>query len=180
MSGQRTKNGRKPRFTPYLYAAYGMNTSMAGMMGRCPFAKAAGTMVLKDHALVFRGVADVIAAPGRQVVLALWKITPVCENALDRLEGYRPGGGLYDKRYIEVHGRGPLAGKRAMIYVMTRKSAPHQPYAGYESMLREGYEDFGMPQSQIDRAKEEARSTEAPRWMSRYFSDDAFETGSKS
>lgn len=145
-------------FMPYLYAAYGMNTSRAAMAGRCPFAEPAGTVILRNHRLVFRGVADVVPAFGRSTHLALWRLTEACEAALDRLEGYRPNGsGMYDKRYFRIVGDGPLSGRTAMIYVMSTRDWEALPSNGYESMLRAGYADFAMPSSQIDTAMEEAR-----------------------
>jgi len=141
----------KQKFLPYLYAAYGMNTSVEQMATRCPNAEAVGKAKLAGYKLAFRGVADVIPEKGRTMHVALWRVTKDCIAALDRLEGFREGGGgLYDKVYVEHPKHG-----RIMFYKMTRRLlAP--PSEFYESMLREGYEDFDMPASQIDIAKRTA------------------------
>lgn len=146
------------RFQPYLYAAYGMNTSYEEMRRRCPDAEPVGRVLLRNHRLVFRGVADVVWSLGHQTHLALWRITAKCEKALDGLEGFRTDhSGLYDKRYFRIHGAGPLGGQWAMMYVMTSRTYIAPPSEYYEKMLRAGYRNFDMPQSQIDAAKQNAK-----------------------
>jgi hypothetical protein len=155
-----------PTFRRYLYAAYGMNTARAGMLTRCPHAVPAGVVLLRNHKLVFRGVADVTFSLGRQVHLALWWFTEACETSLDRLEGFRqsdPDGGLYGKRWFTMKGDHPLAGRDAMLYVMNSRDYVSTPSESYERMLRTGYSEFNMPAAQIDRAIAEAQTVEAAR-----------------
>ena len=142
----------------YLYAAYGMNTSVEEMAARCPAATALGTAVIRGYRLAFRGVTDIVADPRRSVQVALWRITAACERALDRLEGYRADGhGLYCK-VTEIIPAGRFAGRRVMLYQMTRGDLC-PPLPGYEGIVRRGYADFGLPATQIDRALREARES---------------------
>lgn len=131
-----------------LYLAYGANTNRGHMAVRCPGAQYVCNITVQDHQLIFRGVADVVYAKGRDAVCALWLITPKCEEALDAFEGFPYG---YTKKYITM----PLDGRRyrAMLYVMTadrRGRGQSLPPESYEECLREGYADCGMDSAQID------------------------------
>lgn len=132
-----------------LYLAYGANTNLSNMKSRCPEAKYICNITLHHHRLVFRGVADVVPNRGSKAVCAMWLITPECERALDRFEGFPT---LYVKRYVTVHLQGQR--HRVMFYVMTRPASrgEAEPSNGYEQCLREGYAACGMPIGQIDRA----------------------------
>jgi hypothetical protein len=143
---------RKPanRADRILYFAYGANTNLASMDSRCPDADPVGKMMLEDHCLKFRGVADVVRAPGRTVFGALWWITPRCERSLDAFEGFPS---FYTKQYGKVVLDG--VERIVMFYVMAKDGPASPPYSGYERTLREGYEEFGLPQEQIDLAIEE-------------------------
>lgn len=59
-----------------LYAAYGSNMNLAQMAKRCPQAKAAGTGMLNNYRLTFRGtnngVANIEKCNGRSVPIVLW------------------------------------------------------------------------------------------------------------
>lgn len=133
-----------------LYLAYGANTNRDHMSVRCPGARYIANIRVPDHQLVFRGVADIVPARGRETVCALWLITPECEEALDSFEGFPYG---YTKKYITI----PIDGRRhrGMLYVMTaerRGRGQHWPPKSYEECLREGYADCGMNGEQIDEA----------------------------
>lgn len=134
-----------------LYFAYGANTNIAGMARRCPDARPIGRMRLNDHRLIFRGVADVEPVDGRHVSGALWWITPACEASLDRFEGY-PYHYVKRRTKVVLHGEE----QEVMFYVMRRNNGTSPPPDSYEFTLRHGYEAFGIPQDQIDKAIDEA------------------------
>ena len=68
---------RKLRTLPRtLYFAYGANTNTEAMAGRCPLAAPHGKMMLRDHRLMFRGVADVVPHEGRTVFGASTTLPP--------------------------------------------------------------------------------------------------------
>ena len=79
---------------PNFYFAYGSNMNQDQMELRSPKAKPYGLILLPDHQLVFRGVADIEESKGSDIPIALWEITAKDEAALDAYEGYP---WLYDK-----------------------------------------------------------------------------------
>lgn len=135
-----------------LYFAYGANTNVASMAGRCPNAKALARVTIPDHKLVFRGVADVVEQEGAKVRGVMWRITAECERSLDMFEGYPR---LYVKKYVTV--RWQKRDHQMMLYVMRADSSQSPPPLHYEQCLREGYADFGVSAKQIDAAIREAQ-----------------------
>lgn len=133
--------------TKRIYFAYGANTNIDSMARRCPDAAPVGRMRLSDYRLVFRGVADVEPFEGRHVSGALWWITEDCEASLDRFEGYPLH---YVKRQTTVKLNGEVL--PVMFYVMRQCNGTGAPPERYELTLREGYDAFGIPQAQIDKA----------------------------
>jgi gamma-glutamylcyclotransferase (GGCT)/AIG2-like uncharacterized protein YtfP len=95
-----------------------------------------GPATIRDWRLVFRGVADIEPSQGASVQGALWSITPRCERALDRYEGYPR---LYGKRHTRRPGGG-----RVMLYVMNDQDWISTPGKHYLNVIREGYQDFGL------------------------------------
>ena len=127
-----------------IYLAYGSNLNLEQMSVRCPKAKVLGTSTLKDYKLLFRGwrsggVATVEPSPGDTVPVLLWSITPACEAALDRYEGFPR---LYRKETVTVE----LNGERveAMVYIMNGRYPLAKPGCGYYSTIREGYKTAGF------------------------------------
>lgn len=127
-----------------LYLSYGMNTNIEQMACRCPGATSLGRYDLKDHALVFRGVADVVESPGDTTQCVLWEITEECEEALDCLEGYPY---LYDKKMVTINFMGEE--REAMIYYMVNDSSIYSPNQSYLDMLLAGYYAHGLDFRQI-------------------------------
>lgn len=140
---------------PILYFAYGANTNLGSMERRCPAARPLCALRLKDYKLMFRGVADVVPAKGAEVFGALWRITPACERALDRFEGFPR---LYTKSYASA----VIGGVEVdvMFYVMNGSTDHVPPSHYYEATLREGYADFDLPAAQLDDAIAEATLAE--------------------
>ena len=103
---------------------------------------------------MFRGVADVVPATGRSVFGALWWITVRCERALDQFEGFPH---LYIKQFGKVVVEG--VEELVMFYVMRLDGPASPPYRLYEETLRTGYDEFDLPQEQIDLAIEEGPTT---------------------
>ncbi len=127
-------------------AAYGMNTNLAQMASRCPNAISIGRLDIPDHRLVFRGVADIEESYGDTLQTVLWDITPMCEMALDRLEGYP---NFYTKKYVDVEIEG--VEHTIMLYQMTYNYVRdyNHPSIYYEEMLEEGYKEHGLDLDQI-------------------------------
>jgi len=128
------------------YAAYGSNLNKAQMATRCPAATPHRIFQLPDYKLCFKGVADIIKSKGDTAPVVLWNITPECELALDRYEGYPK---LYRKQYWQW-GKDMI-----MAYVMNGYDiAPPSKY--YFEGIQDGYGDFGMPLWPLNNALREA------------------------
>ncbi len=129
------------------YAAYGSNLNRDQMQYRCPMAKPVGTACLPGWELAFRGVADVVPATAKdKVPVGVYRITPQCEAALDRYEGYPY---LYTKATAVItlaDGR-----HRVMFYRMNDTGEYSPPARGYLDCIRKGYADFGMTRDDVAR-----------------------------
>ena len=119
-----------------FYFAYGMNTNVAEMANRCPKAISIGKCILENYELRFRTHADIDLVPGSYMEGVLWEITPECESALDRLEGYPY---YYNKVNVVVNDD-----IIAMAYVMNNKGPEEPPGLSYQNCLIEGYKAHGL------------------------------------
>jgi len=137
-------------FKSYLYGAYGSNLNTKQMSLRCPRAERAGTVLLDDYRLTFRGVADIEPCKGSEVPIALWRITEKCEEALDRYEGFPR---FYDKHFVELRNQkmmrtyGPLSISpipKIMLYRMVDSETVYPPIDPYLESIIQGYEDFEL------------------------------------
>ena len=134
------------------YFAYGSNINLEQMKERCPAAKAVGPVTLADYELRFRGhgFATVAAKKGSTVHGLLWELTPACEQALDRYEGYPRH---YTKEQVSVR---TLDGAviSVMAYIMAeplcRQPALPSPY--YYRVIQQGFEANGLPVESLEEA----------------------------
>jgi len=130
----------KPKFSGLMFA-YGSNLNIEQMAIRCPLAQPIGRFKLENWQLVFRGVADCVPEVGAECWGGVWKITPVCEEALDRYEGIRHG--MYRKEYIRIKPT-PDGFRNMLIYTMNSDGIM-PPSCGYLETIRQGYRDHSMP-----------------------------------
>lgn len=140
------------------YFAYGMNSEIHGMSMRCPQAKPLGKAILADYSLAMRGVADIIETPDVHMEGALWEITPECEASLDILESYPT---YYTKLIVKVEFEGDMV--ETMVYQMTKECQRGFASAsqGYHQTLQLGYQQFGIPYSQLKLANAQADAWKA-------------------
>ncbi len=132
-----------------LYFAYGSNINLDQMARRCPNAEAVATVTLNGYRLLFRGsfpdngVATIAPDPTKQVKGLLWKLTPECEQSLDRYEGFPY---LYGKEDVTVMDKDGNA-YTVMAYIMTREYdlQPSYPSVPYYTGIARGYEQNGLP-----------------------------------
>lgn len=142
--------------------AYGSNLSLRLMKRRCPDARPLGKLWLRKSRLVFRGVADCMFDEEAKCPGGLWKLTPACEEALDRYEGI--GSGAYRKEWVRLTG---LAGEdRMMLYVMN-STGIFPPSEYYLDALREGYRDFKLPLRYLDKAVKDSWDDKRPSHVER-------------
>ena len=134
-----------------LYIAYGSNMNLEQMRHRCPHSRVVGTAMLKDHELLFRGVATVEPKPGGQVPVLAWDITAKDEKALDLYEGWPR---LYRKEDVEIE----LDGKpiNAMVYIMNDGHSLSPPGKGYYNTILDGYQSAGFDKQILDDAVHES------------------------
>jgi gamma-glutamylcyclotransferase (GGCT)/AIG2-like uncharacterized protein YtfP len=146
------------------YFAYGSNLNKEQMKHRCPKAKAIGGLELPKAQLVFNGVADVVFHETKTAVGGLYKITDECEKALDAYEGVTSykGRGAYRKETIKVivSEKGEERISDALIYVMNRDNR-RMPTVSYLNTIKQGFEDFGLDQSFLNRALLDTRKEAA-------------------
>jgi gamma-glutamylcyclotransferase (GGCT)/AIG2-like uncharacterized protein YtfP len=121
-----------------LYAAYGSNLNHEQMSRRCPDAVFAGTAILKNHRLVFRGVADIEWCDGENVQIGLWKVTKKCMDALDSYEGFPNLYGREITDFETVNGS-----IDATIYFMLQDGY-RPPALHYFKSILQGYIDCGL------------------------------------
>ena len=137
---------------PKIYMAYGSNLNVKQMHIRCPFAKVYKTAELPGYRLLFRGgnggaVATIEPREGSSVSVALWKITPFDEKALDRYEGWPR---LYRKEIFKI-----TLGKRKVrvfAYIMNDGFPLGRPSRSYFTTILEGYEEFMFDQALLEKA----------------------------
>lgn len=127
-----------------LYFAYGMNTHRDQMSMRCPGARPLGRAVLHGHKFEFKSFATVTPSEKDSLEGVLWTITKSDEWALDILEGYPK---FYDKKSVVVEHDGQRY--IAMTYFMDPREQIRAPSASYYSLVSEGYQQFGLSQSQL-------------------------------
>lgn len=127
--------------------AYGMNTNLDQMAGRCPGAVSLGTAWIDNYEFVFRAHADIARSPGSICYGVLWDINSTHLKSLDALEGY-------PYYYTRFHVRVNIGDHSvyALTYQMTDQSYLQEPGAGYLEMVTKGYRQNGVPTDQIDRA----------------------------
>ena len=138
------------------YAAYGSNLNKLQMRSRCPKAKPIGKAVLSGWQLVFRGVADIMPCQEAQVNLGIYSITPECEIALDHYESFP---NLYIKRYIPI--RLELSQITSMFYIMRPGYGFGEPSEKYLRTIREGYENWKMPEKLLLESMQHARANDS-------------------
>ncbi len=137
-----------------LYLAYGSNLHKAQMRRRCPSAKALGSVMLQDAQLVFRGVADVIYAPGQITPVGVWRIYREDEEAMDKYEGVR--GKFYNKEMVELDD-----GQEALLYVMS-STGIFPPSQYYYETCKQGYRDFGLDIAYLENALQQSYLRKQP------------------
>lgn len=138
-----------------LMFAYGSNLNVDQMARRCPAAEPIGRLKLQDWRLVFRGVADVIPEPGAVCYGGVWRITPACEEALDRYEGV--DSGLYTREWIPI--KPGKHGETAMLVYCMTSTGIMPPSAGYLQCIKDGYRDFAMPPAAWGLLKDAVRTS---------------------
>ena len=156
----------KERQMKKIYFAYGANTNKGAMRRRCPNAKPVGAGHIKGYKLKFNNVADIVPFPNRDSLMnqdvpcVIWEITPDCEKALDRFEGFPS---LYRKVDVEgymgenyFYENGSIPTKiNGFVYKMNY-SGFHTPSPYYVRGIRDGLKGFFTDYDMVDRHIDQA------------------------
>lgn len=147
------------------YFAYGSNLDKQAMRFRCASASPVGRGVLERYKLVFRGGAygylTVEPCEGSTVPIGVWKIDELDEHNLDLYEGYP---GFYRKENIKI----PVTRFKSsdssateeiegMIYLMNDGYKFARPTNEYIRTCMNGYADFLLDTSFLDKAVQEVK-----------------------
>lgn len=138
------------------YIAYGSNLSTSQMKTRCPDAVPVGTATLKDWCLSFRLHATIEPDEGSEVPVGVWLISDTDERYLDIYEGYPA---YYSKRNMNITMDGfdgQTHDVTAMVYIMRPDHHILPPHFTYYSVIQEGYNDFGLDDTPLKQALEDA------------------------
>lgn len=145
------------------YIAYGSNLNIRQMMMRCPDARVAGTSVIENYQLLFKGsktgsYLTIEAKEGYSVPVAIWSVSESDELALDRYEGYPA---FYYKKEMELPITGIKSGKvrrrTAFVYIMHEDRPLGILAARYYQTCSEGYRNFGFDQTKLAQAFADSR-----------------------
>jgi gamma-glutamylcyclotransferase (GGCT)/AIG2-like uncharacterized protein YtfP len=99
---------------------------------------------LIDYSFRFATHADVVKCKGSFTEGVIWKITDDCLKSLDLLEGFPY---YYNRRALRVAYKDRVI--TALTYFMQPGNLDNLPGQGYFSMVREGYEEHGVPTEQL-------------------------------
>ena len=135
------------------YIAYGSNLNVTQMGARCPHAKIAGTAVVKDYELLFKGsktgsYLTIEECPGAEVPVVVWSVEDSDEKNLDRYEGYPD---FYYKKEFKLKYKEISTGKRKVVtafaYIMHEDRSIGIPSNWYMQTCLDGYSTFFFDQS---------------------------------
>ena len=132
------------------YLAYGSNLNIAQMQFRCPDAVVAGTAVIPDYELLFKGsltgaYLTIEPKQGSQVPVGVWEVSLADALRLDRYEGFP---NFYYKKEMRIPVKDIRTGKTklrdAFVYIMHEDRKLGTPTSFYMRTCLEGYKDFGV------------------------------------
>ena len=140
------------------YLAYGSNLNVRQMKYRCPTAKIAGTAVIRDYELLYKGsktgsYLTIEKKKGGAVPVAVWEVTAADEHSLDIYEGYP---NFYYKKNMKI--RLSETGKMidAFVYIMHEERRLGIPTPVYVSTCKFGYTIIGFDFKYLDEAYEKS------------------------
>lgn len=133
-----------------LYFAYGSDINLNHMKHRCLNACVVGPVALENYELLFRqdGFATIMPCWGGKVHGLLWSLPPECKWSMDMYENIR----IYNRRTVTVQD-GLGRELSAMAYIMDERfRQPMLPKAIYLDIIMEGYEQNGLPMTELKKA----------------------------
>lgn len=136
-----------------LLITLGPELGVAVMADLCPRATREAYVSMECERLDFHGSAVIVDDDTAFTRGRLWSLGPNCEARLDAFHGYPARA---DK--IRTTVRMGERGCRPAIRYQARNPGPLRPPSAREiALMRQGYRDFGIPESQLDDALARAR-----------------------
>jgi len=140
------------------YLAYGSNLNVRQMKYRCPTAKIAGTAVIRDYELLYKGsktgsYLTIEKKKGGAVPVAVWEVTAADEHSLDIYEGYP---NFYYKKNMKIRLSETRKMIDAFVYIMHEERRLGIPTPAYVSTCKFGYTIFGFDFKYLDEAYEKS------------------------
>jgi gamma-glutamylcyclotransferase len=130
------------------YFAYGSNLNKKQMQERCPDSKPLFTAVLPNYKLIFVGwsrqwkgaVASIKASRGDRVRGAVYEISDLCLQRLDKYEGFPQS---YERLKVIVFGEDDEA-IEAITYIKAGQIQESQPSKEYLAIIQQGLRDWRL------------------------------------
>jgi gamma-glutamylcyclotransferase (GGCT)/AIG2-like uncharacterized protein YtfP len=131
-----------------IYFAYGPNLNRKHMAEKCPGSKPLYSVTLPNYKLIFTdwsrewrgGVASIKPVKGDKVTGAIYEITDIDLNKLDRYKGYPV---RYNRLKVTVwtDDGDPV---EAITYIKTEQSQETKPSPEYLKIISQGYKDWDI------------------------------------
>lgn len=142
------------------YFAYGSNLDVGAMKLRCPTAKKIGKGSLPNFKLAFRGrigqsYLTIDPDFGSSVPIGAWQIENQDEKALDYYEGF-PSFYKKAEMVLEVKTGQGVELINGLIYIMDEGHLENVPSKAYLETCEQGYIDFGLNASFLEKAYQSA------------------------
>ncbi len=140
------------------YFAFASNLSRAVMHGSCPAAQPLEPAYLADHRLAFAGHSEAwggatalsVLAPGERQWGALYEVDEACLDTLAKREG--AAYTLSRTHCLKADGTRAIA----YLFVKVHSLKEAAPSDRYVAAIRQGYEEWGLDVSALDRAVDRA------------------------
>jgi gamma-glutamylcyclotransferase (GGCT)/AIG2-like uncharacterized protein YtfP len=130
------------------YFAYSLNIPKKAMKERCPDSKPISSATLPNYKLIFvgwsrmwkGGVASIRRVQGSKVRGAVYEISDIDLNRLDKYEGF-PND--YNRINVIIFDEDGTA-MEAVTYTKTGRIEENQPSKEYASVIYQGYKEWGI------------------------------------
>ncbi|MBN2240143.1 MAG: gamma-glutamylcyclotransferase [Dehalococcoidales bacterium] len=128
-----------------FYFAYGSSLNKEQMKERCPESKPLFKATLPNYKLIFAdwsrqlhgGKATIISFRGEKVLGAVYEVTDICMNRMDKFEM------SYNRLPVKVFDEDGEQ-HEAVTYIKGGNPKEAQPSPEYLSLIRKGYKSWGL------------------------------------
>ena len=124
-----------------LYFAYGVNTNTASFKKRVPSARYLRNATLDGYEFRWQEHAAILPKAGSAIQGVLWEVGWAEMQELDRCEVH------YTRKTVQVETNRTLS---AETYIMNKKKTNETDLDKYVDMVRQGYQEHGLPSEQLE------------------------------